>query len=135
MDVWSWIYIAILLLSLVLVKLLGRFWPLSAAPASLFALILSLFSLPLYIELTAFFVILGIMLAVLLLTPRRHETPLEGMVGRICTVTEPILPFVGGQVEVDGGLWAARAITPEAAHKAGDRLVVLAIEGVKVVVG
>ena len=135
MDVWSWIYIAIFLLSLVLVKLLGRFWPLSAAPAALFALILSLFSLPLYIELTAFFVILGIMLAVLLLAPRRHETPLEGMVGRICTVTEPILPFVGGQVEVDGGLWAARAITPEASHKAGDRLVVLAIEGVKVVVG
>ena len=135
MDVWSWIYIAILALSLLLVKLLGRFLPLVAAPASLIARVLSLFSLPLYIELSAFFVLLAVALVAFRLSPRRPETSLEGMVGRMCTVTEPILPFVGGQVEVDGGLWAARAISPELMHQQGARLVVLAIEGVKVVVG
>ena len=135
MDAWSWVYIAIFALSFLLVKLLGRFWPLSAAPAALFAFVLSLFSLPPYVALLGFFSILIVALLVFFLAPRRHETALEGMVGKACTVTEEILPFVGGQVEVDGGLWAARALSPEAGHKAGDRLVVLAIEGVKVVVG
>lgn len=135
MDAWSWIYIGIFVLSFALVKLLGRFFPLAAAPASLVALILSLFSLPIYVELSAFFVLLVAALIAFWRAPRRPETSLEGMVGRICTVTEAILPFVGGQVELDGRLWAARSISPEAEHKAGDRLVVLAIEGVKVVVG
>lgn len=134
MDAWSWVYIAIFALSILLVKILGRFVPLVAAPASLVALVLSLFSLPLYIELSAFFALLIAALVAFLLAPRRHETPLESMVGRTCTVTEPILPFVGGQVEVDGCLWAARALSAEAMHKQGDRLVVVAIEGVKVVV-
>ena len=135
MDAWSWIYVGIFLLSLLLVRVLGRFLPLAATPASFFAFVLSLFSLPLYVELTVFFVLLTAALVAFLLAPRRHETPLEGMVGKACTVTEPILPLVGGQVEVDGGLWAARALSPQATHRAGDRLVVLAIEGVKVVVG
>ena len=135
MDAWSWIYIALFALSFLLVKLLGRFLPLAAAPASLAALILSLLSLPLYIELSVFFALLVSALLVFFFAPRRHETALESMVGKACTVTEEILPFVGGQVEVDGGLWAARAISPEAGHKAGECLVVLAIEGVKVVVG
>ena len=134
MGPWSWIYVGVFVLSFVLVRLLGRFLPLAAAPAALVAFILSLFSLPLYIVLPAFFVLLAAALAVFFLAPRRRETALEGMVGKSCTVVEPILPFVGGQVEVDGGLWAARALAPEAEHRVGDRLVVVAIEGVKVVV-
>ena len=135
MGVWFWIYIGIFALSVVLVRLLGRFWPLAAAPASLAGAILSIFSsIPLYIVLPVFSVLLGAALVAFFLVPRRRETALEGMVGKSCTVTEEILPFVGGQVEVDGGLWAARALSPEVGHKAGDCLVVVAIEGVKVVV-
>ena len=134
MDAWSWIYIGVFALSLVLVRLLGRFLPLAAAPAALVAFVLSLFpSIPFYIVLPVFFVLLVAALAVFSLAPRRRETALEGMVGKSCTVTEEILPFVGGQVEVDGGLWAARGLLPEAGHKAGDRLVVVAIEGVKLI--
>ena len=135
MDAWSWVYIAIFVLSFLLVKLLGRFLPLAAAPAALAAFVLSLFSLPPYVAPLAFAGLLAVALLVFFFAPRRHETALESMVGKACTVTEEILPFVGGQVEVEGGLWATRAISPEAGHKAGECLVVLAIEGVKVVVG
>lgn len=134
MNPWSWIYVAVFVLALVLVRLLGRFLPLAAAPAALVAFVLSLLSLPPVVVLPVFFVLLAAALAAFFFAPRRRETALEGMVGKACTVTEPILPFVGGQVEVDGGLWAARALTPEAEHRVGDRLVVVAIEGVKVVV-
>ena len=73
-----------------------------------------------------------------MLIPRvfgRRLTPLEGMVGKACTVTERIEPLTGGQVSVDGGLWAARSLSGEASYEVGAHLTVVAIEGVKVIVG
>ena len=48
-------------------------------------------------------------------------------------VTERLDPLTGGQVEVDGNLWAARSLSGEVAHEVGAVLSVVAIEGVKLI--
>lgn len=135
MDVFSWIYLGILLLSLAVARLAGRLFPLAFAVGALVGLILSLTPLDFYYGMIAFLLLSA---AALVLIPRlfgRRLTPLEGMVGKTCTVTERIAPLTGGQVSVDGGLWAARALSADASYEVGTRLTVVAIEGVKLILG
>jgi membrane protein implicated in regulation of membrane protease activity len=133
MDAWSWIYIALTALSLGGALLLGRLRILSLTAGGAVALVLSLLSLPFYVSLPALAVVGGLTLLLLHLLPRRRLTSLEAMVGRTCTVTERIEPLTGGQVSVDGGLWAARALSPEASYEVGAQPTVVAIEGVKLI--
>ena len=135
MDVFSWIYLGIILLSLVVARLVGRLLPLAFAVGGAVGLALSLAPLSFLYHLIAF---AAVTLTAAILIPRlfgRRLTPLEGMVGKPCTVTERIEPLTGGQVAVEGGLWAARALSGETAYEVGTHLTVVAIEGVKVIVG
>lgn len=135
MGVFSWIFLGVILISLVVARLMGRLLPLALTVGGVAGLVCSLTSLAFYYGLAAFLVV-GALAAVLI--PRllgRQLTPLEGMVGKSCTVTERIAPLTGGQVSVDGGLWAARALSCDASYEVGTRLTVLAIEGVKLILG
>ncbi len=135
MDVFSWIYLGIILVSLVAARLAGRLLPLAFAVGGAVGLALSFTALAFYYGLAAAALISA---AAAVLIPRifgRRLTPLEGMVGKACTVTERILPLTGGQVSVEGGLWAARSLSGDAAYEVGAHLTVVAIEGVKVIVG
>ena len=134
MDVWSWIYIALLALSLVGALVLGRLRILSVTVGSAVALALSFLPISPVFGLVALAVLSVGAFLLLHHLPRRRLTALETMVGKTCTVTERIAPLTGGQVSVDGGFWAARAISPEASYEVGDHLTVVAIEGVKLIV-
>ena len=82
----SWIYLGILLLSLAVARLAGRLFPLAFAAGGLVGLILSLTPLDFYYGMIAFLLLSA---AALVLIPRlfgRRLTPLEGMVGKTCTV-------------------------------------------------
>ena len=134
MDAWSWIYIALTALSLVGALALGRLRILAVAVGGAVALVVSFLPVSPILGIAAFVVFSVGAFLLLHLFPRRRLTALETMVGKTCTVTERIAPLTGGQVSVDGGFWAARAISPEASYEVGDHLTVVAIEGVKLIV-
>ena len=132
MDFWSWLYLALAVLSLAGALLLSRLLPLSLTVGSVAALVLSLLADLFYLELL---VLVALTLGILLLLrylPRRRETSLEAMVGATCTVTERLDPLTGGQVQIGSGLWAARVLG-DGAVEVGTELTVVAIEGVKLI--
>ena len=62
------------------------------------------------------------------------EFNFESIVGEKCTVTEKIDSFAGcGQVKVFGQLWAARGAYDNDTFDVGDSLMIVAIEGVKLI--
>ncbi len=136
MDFWFWLSAALLLLSVGALAVFRRVLLIAPPVGAAAALILAaLPSVAWYFELLA--LVLGVALGALLvlLLPRRRLSPLEAMVGKRCTVTERIAPLTGGQVTVEGNLWAARALGAEAAYEVGAELSVVAIEGVKLICG
>ena len=135
MDVFSWIYLGVILLSLVAARLAGRLLPLAFAVGGIVGLALSFVQIAFYYGIIAFVLVSALAAVLIPLVFGRRLTPLEGMVGKACTVTERIEPLTGGQVSVEGGLWAARALSGDASYEVGTHLTVVAIEGVKVIVG
>jgi membrane protein implicated in regulation of membrane protease activity len=132
MDLLSWLYLALAVLSLGGALLLSRLLPLSLTGGASVALLLSLLLDLWYLELILLVAVTGVLLLAFCFFPRRRETALEAMVGKSCTVTERIDPLNGGQVMVEGGLWAARALG-EASLEVGTGVTVVAIEGVKLI--
>ena len=136
MDVWFWLSAALLLLSGGAAAIFKRALLLPPLAGAAAALVVSLFEgLAWYFELIALVGGAAILCLLLFLLPRRRLTPLEAMVGKTCTVTERIAPLTGGQVTVDGNLWAARALSSDVAYEVGAELSVVAIEGVKLICG
>ena len=133
MDFWSWFYLALILLSGAGALLLSRLLPLSLTGGAAAAFALSLLGDLWYLELAVLLAVTAGLFFLLRVFPRRRQTSLEAMVGKSCTVTERIDPLTGGQVEVEGGLWAARALSGDATYEVGTHLVIVAIEGVKLI--
>ena len=132
MDLWSWICFSVLLLSTGSALLLRQRVLLGILPGALMAFLLSLIYPIGPFSLLILFVAGGLG-ALLRLRRGRPMTSLEAMVGKSCTVTERLDAANGGQVSVDGGLWAARALLPDAVYEPGTVLSVVAIEGVKLI--
>ena len=132
MDLLSWLYLALAVLSLGGALLLSRLMPLSLTGGAFVALSASLLFDLWYLELALLLVVTALLFLLLRLLPRRRETALEAMVGKSCTVTERIDPLLGGQVMVEGGLWAARALG-DSSFEVGAGVTVVAIEGVKLI--
>ncbi len=132
MDFWSWLYLALAVLSVGGALLLSRLLPLSLTGGAAAALAASLLFDAWYLELLLLLAVTGALFLALRLLPRRRETVLEAMVGHTCTVTERIDPLTGGQVMVGNGLWAARALG-DTALEVGAVATVVAIEGVKLI--
>ena len=133
MDLWSWICLGVFLASAASALVLRHSVLLGILPGALLSVILSLL-LPIGAWSLLVLVLGGAGGALVLLRLRgRPMSSLEAMVGRSCTVTERLDSETGGQVSVDGGLWAARALAPGTAYEPGDVLTVVAIEGVKLI--
>lgn len=134
MDFWFWLFLALTLLAGLAAAVFKRALLLPPLVGAVAGLVLA--ALPTvrwYFELLSFVLGLALAALVVFLLPRRRLSPLEAMVGRRCTVTERIEPLTGGQVTVDGNLWAARALSSEVALEVGAELSVVAIEGVKLI--
>ena len=73
------------------------------------------------------------------LMQKLHNTPtqdvsLESVIGERCIVTERIDNYAGcGQVKVNGQGWSARGAYDEDTFEVGESLMVVAIEGVKLI--
>ena len=104
-------------------------------PGGIVGLVLSVCELEVYWQIAIVIALglVGILLARLFLSTRREVTP-SAMIGRLCTVTERVDVKGGcGQVCADGQYWAARSLRTEEAYSRGETVVVVAVEGVKLI--
>ena len=62
------------------------------------------------------------------------RTTINSIVGERCVVVEKIDNFAGcGEVKVKGQIWAARGVSEDDVFEIGERLSIVAIEGVKLI--
>lgn len=110
-------------------------------PGGIVSLILSLFSVELWIQIVVFFVLsIAFLLCSRLvfgklLRKPQTKTNVEAIIGEKCVVTERIENLAGrGQVRVKSMDWSARALDENEAFDAGEVVTVVAVEGVKLIV-
>ncbi len=109
------------------------------AAGSLVALILAMFNLPLWLQITAFFITSIIMIiftrpiAVKYLKVGTQKTNTDAIVGRTGLVIMDISEYKSGQVKVGGQIWTAVSQSGDSIP-ADTEVDIVAIEGVKLIV-
>ncbi len=109
-------------------------------PGALISLALSLFSVPMWIQIVVFFAVAIACLIFLkpltrnVLRVKRVATNADAVIGERAVVTQSINNIEGcGQVKVKGQVWTARSFDENVTFAEGEVLTVLAIEGVKLI--
>ena len=137
---WGWMWLVVLLLALTLEAATDQLVSIWFVPASIIAIVLDFFAVPIIWQVLAFLLVaaIGILLARrLVLNMKRGEntkTDLDTIVGEKCIVTERIDTFAGcGQAKVKGQVWSARGLDSEDVFEQGEILQIVGIEGVKLI--
>lgn len=111
------------------------------ALGSLAALISALLGAPVWLQVLWFLLVSVVTLALTRPLAKKYvngrtvATNADMLVGRECVVTEAINNVLGtGAVTVGGKVWTARMEDPEGTAEVGQRMLVLRIEGVKLIV-
>lgn len=135
------VWIAVLALAVIVETLTSDLVAIWFVPAALVSMILSLFSVPRWVQILVFFLV-GAALVIAtrplcrrLLKGKDVKTGAEALIGKTCTVTEEIRNIDEvGEVKVGGLCWSARAEDPARVIAVGEQVEILAIEGVKLIV-
>ena len=137
---WGWMWLVVLLLALTLEAATDQLVSIWFVPASIIAIVLDFFAVPIIWQVLAFLLVaaIGILLARrLVLNMKRGEntkTDLDTIVGEKCIVTERIDTFAGcGQAKVKGQVWSALGLDSEDVFEQGEILQIVGIEGVKLI--
>ena len=104
-------------------------------PSGIVGLVLSVCELEVHWQIAIVLALglVGVLLARLFLSTRKEISP-SSMIGKLCTVTERVEVTGGcGQVCADGQYWAARSLRAEDVYGRGETVVVVAVEGVKLI--
>lgn len=111
------------------------------AGGALVAVLLSVFSLPVWMQLLAFFAVTLLLLiftrplAVKFFNKNRVRTNVESMVGRQAIVISEIDNIQGiGQVNVGGQEWSARSSRDRKSISVGTVVTIIGVSGVKLIV-
>jgi membrane protein implicated in regulation of membrane protease activity len=133
-----WVWLALIIVSFIIEALTMDMVSIWFTAAGIGALITALLDLDLIIQLLVFIVIAGVLLlwtrpmAKKALAGRQVKTNADMVVGQTAIVTEKITRDDRGAVKIQGKEWTA--ITDEEEILPGERVTVLAIDGVKLVV-
>ncbi len=140
MTGWIWLWLAVLVASVVIETLTEQFVSIWFAPAAVVASILNLVGADLVWQFVAFAVVtvVGIFLlrdlVLKKISSSDSRTNIDAIIGEKCVVTERIDNFAGcGQAKVKGQIWSARGAHENDVFEAGEVLTVVAIEGVKLI--
>ena len=136
-----YVWIAVLVLAVAAEAMTTDLVAIWFVPASLIALILSLFPIPWWVQ-VILFVAIGLVLVLSLrrfctkfLVKKELRTNAEALIGRVCLVTEEIRNIDEvGEVKVGGLCWSARAEDPARVIAVGEQVTILQIQGVKLIV-
>jgi len=140
MQYW-WFWLGIIILSIIVEVFTDQLVSIWFIPGALIAIVLDLCKLGLVWQVLVFLVIsvIGIISGKKYLTKFKlnstTKTNIDAIIGEKCIVTEKIDNFAGkGQAKVHNQLWSARAVSDEDIFEEGEILLVVAIEGVKLIV-
>ena len=135
--VWTTVIIAAVVAE-VLIPGLVAIW---FVPGGVVSLVLSLFSVDVWIQVLAFlvcsivFLLCSRLIFRKLITKPHTRTNIDAVIGEKCIVTERVENLAGcGQVKVKGMEWSARTIDESDTLSVGDVVTVVAVEGVKLIV-
>ena len=135
--IYAWLGLMVILIGIEAATVnLTTIW---LAGGSLVAFILALFNLPLWLQITAFFVVSIVMIiftrpiAVKYLKVGTQRTNVDALIGTTGLVTMDISEHKAGQVKVKGQIWTAVSESGESIL-ADTEVDILAIEGVKLIV-
>ena len=138
--IFGWIWIAVIVLAFVLELLTDQLISIWFVPGAIIATILDFCDVDVLWQVLVVLVIaaLGIVFAKTFLSKKLNssvvKTNIDAIIGERCVVTEKIDNYVGcGLVKVKGQVWSARGVGDDDIFEVGDRLTVVAIEGVKLV--
>ena len=132
--VWLALLVSLLIVEALTVSLVSTWF----AGGALAALLVSLFPVPIWVQVVVFLVISVGLLCLLRpfvkkqLKPKWVATNADSLVGQTCRVTEPV-DAMNGRVQVGDVTWSARCLGEETIP-AGASVRILKIQGVKVFV-
>lgn len=133
------IWIAVIILAVIAELLTTEMIALWFIPAGLISLILSICGVKeFWIQLLVFACVsaVGVFLARRFFSYHKEDsrTNIDALIGEKCIVTEKIDNYAGsGLVKVKSQIWSARSIRDEDTFTPGEMLIVVAIEGVKLI--
>ncbi|MBO5327271.1 MAG: NfeD family protein [Clostridia bacterium] len=136
-----YVWIAILVTAVVVEAATSDFVAIWFFPAALISLILSLFDVPVWLQILVFMLV-GLALVVAtrplcrkFLMAKKEKTNAESLIGKTCIVTEEIRNIDEmGEVKVGGLCWSARAEDEERVIAVGEHVEIVEIKGVKLIV-
>lgn len=137
----TFVWIAVLVLSVALEAVTVSLVSLWFVPASLIALLLSFFPSVSFWGQFLVFAAVSILLLIFarpvmqkLLKTKNIATNADSVIGETAIVTESIDNLQSrGQVKVKGQTWSARSLDPAVPYEVGEILTVVSIEGVKLI--
>lgn len=138
--VWSWLWLGILLLAVILEAISDKkifFW---FIPAALISAIIDFIPDTIIIQIIVFALVSVIGIFVLrtiipsLIKEENKQYDIDSIVGERCVVTDKIDTFAcRGHAKVKGQIYAARGLYDEDVFDVGEILLIVAVEGVKLV--
>ena len=134
----TWIWLGILVLSILVEATTMGLVAVWFMPGALIALVLSLFDVGLPWQI-AVFVVLAVVLLIFgrrLFRPfnKKVKTNAEALIGQIAVITEQVCNVEGrGAAKLNGQEWSARAEQDDQGLEVGDRVEVVDIRGVKLI--
>ena len=137
----GWIWISVIVLAVIIEMLTDQLISIWFVPGAMVATVLDFCEVDIIWQVIVFLAIsiLGIILGKTVLEkyfPKaaNTKTNIDAIIGEKCIVTEKIDNFAGcGQAKVNGQIWSARSVDEDEVFEAGEILVIVAIEGVKLV--
>ena len=137
----GWIWVSVIVLAVIIELLTDQLISIWFVPGAMVATILDFCNQRIITQVIVFLVIsiVGIILDKTLLqkylpNTKDTKTNIDAIIGEKCVVNEKIDNLAGcGQVKVNGQIWSARSVDENEVFEAGEVLVIVAIEGVKLI--
>ncbi|MCR5456873.1 MAG: NfeD family protein [Clostridiales bacterium] len=137
MNEIAWIWIGITIFSIVFEAITVTLVTIWFIPGAITATIFALTGLPLWAQLTAFFVISAICLVFFMPWVRKKKivhTNADSVIGKKAVVTEKVDNIAGaGACKIEGKEWTARSAEENVTFEVGEIAVIKEISGVKLI--
>ena len=140
MEYMPLVWLGVIILAVILEAITCALVSVWFIPAAVISLILSFFSIPLWVQITVFLACSALLIIFIkgifkkTLGLSSVATNADAVIGEEAVVTEAIDNIKGcGQVKVKGQIWTARSYDQEIKYEKGEILNVVAIEGVKLI--
>lgn len=131
----SYVWMAVVVVALLLEAITMGLVSIWFVPGALFALTLSLLNFELHWQIIAFAATSAVTLFLgLTIKRKKTKTNVDSVIGKTALIIEEVNNIEGrGTAKLGGQVWTARSKNPNETLLPGDQVIVLAVEGVKLI--